>query len=107
MAFCERIPVTIPNDGATPPLVTTTSGSEVDVGQLGGKGYDFIRDAGAGFTANLEGSVAGKNWTTITGLGASAQGTIPDQYTLVRVTASVAGALGATTTLHVAGRTQG
>jgi hypothetical protein len=99
--------VTIPNDGATPPIATVDSGPEVDVGQLGGKGYDFIRDVGAGFTAVLEGSVAGKNWTTIAALGADAQGAISDHYTLVRVTVSVGGAVGPTTELIVAGRTQG
>jgi hypothetical protein len=107
MAFCERIPVTIPNDGATPPLATVASGPEVDVGQLGGKGYDFKRDAGAAFTGVLEGSVAGKNWTTIVALAASAQGAISDHYTSVRVTVSVGGAVGPTTELMVAGRTQG
>ncbi len=107
MSFCERLPVTLPNDGATPPQVTVASGAEVDVGQLGGKGYDYIRDAGAGFTAVLEGSVAGRNWSTIANLNASSTGTISDQITLVRVRATVAGALGAATELFVAGRTQG
>jgi hypothetical protein len=79
----------------------------MDVGQLGGKGYDYIRDGGAGFTGVLEGSVAGKNWSTVVALAASAQGTIPDHYTRIRVNVTVGGALGPTTELVAAGRTQG
>lgn len=107
MGFCERFLVEIPNDGGSPPLAVAATGPEVDVGQLGAKAFDYIRDGGAGFTAVLEGSVAGKNWATVVALAGSAQGTISDHYTRLRVTVTVGGALGASTELVVAGRTQG
>lgn len=77
---------------------------EKDVRQMSEKGYDFIRDGAAAFTANLEGSVSGRNWTLITSLAASDQGDIPAGYNLVRVDVTVAGALGSTTELIVSGK---
>jgi hypothetical protein len=107
MGFCERFVLEIPNDGGAPPAAIVAVGPEIDVGQLGGKGYDFTRDPGAGFTALLEGSVCGHQWATIVALAASAQGTIPDHYTWVRINVTIGGALGATTLAMAAGRTQG
>jgi hypothetical protein len=107
MGFCERFVLEIPNDGAAPPLAVAGAGPDIDVGQLGGKGYDFTRDAGALFTADLEGSVCGHQWAAIVALAASAQGAIPDHYTFIRVNVSIGGALGASTLAMVAGRTQG
>lgn len=69
------------------------------------KGYGFTRDAAAGFTAALQGSVLGDaNWTTIANLNASGSGAIPAHYNFVRVNVTGAGALGATTALTVAGK---
>jgi len=78
--------------------------AEVNVSQLSDKGYDFIRDVGAAFTAVLEGSVSGKNWTSVTTLAASGQGTVAAQYNFLRVKVSAAGALGATTVLLIGGK---
>lgn len=91
-------PITIPAVGGG--LSTT-----VDMSGLVDKGYGFTRDGGAGFTAALQGSVTGNdNWTAIANLNASGSGAIPAHYNFVRVNVSVAGALGATTTLTVAGK---
>lgn len=79
-------------------------GEQFDVSQLSDKGYDYTRDAGAAFTANLEGSVSGDNWTVIVALAASGQGAVGAQYNYIRVNCSVAGALGATTRLVSAGK---
>lgn len=69
------------------------------------KGYGYTRDGGAGFTAALEGSVTGNdNWTTVANLNASGSAAIPAHYNFVRVNVTVAGALGATTQLAVAGK---
>lgn len=76
---------------------------ETDLSGMANKGYDFVRGAGAGFTASLDGSVGRKNWTQISALAASAQGVIPDNYNFVRVVVSVAGAEGTGTSLILAG----
>ena len=104
MAFPEHIEVEIPNDGAGNAIVG--EGDEVRVDQLFDKGYDYIRDAGAAFTANLEGSVSRKNWTVIVSLAASAQGAIPVHYNFVRidVPGGGGGALGATTECWASGK---
>lgn len=105
MSFPETKNVEIPNDGAAPPLAIVAIGPQVDLAQLAptSKGYDLLRDPGAGFTANLEGSVTGRTWTVIVGLGASGQGAIPGHFNYVRANVSAGGALGATTDLRVAG----
>lgn len=84
--------------------VPTGTQAQTEVRQMTGKGYDFIRGAGAGYTAVLEGSVAGRNWTTIVSLAASAQGVIPVQYNLVRVNCSILGVLGTGPRLVVSGK---
>lgn len=68
------------------------------------KGYDYVRGAGAGFTAVLEGSVAGLAWTTIVNLNVSAQGAIPAHFNYVRINASAEGLLGTGTVCRVAGK---
>jgi len=78
-------------------------GKEENLADLYDKAYDFQRDGGAGFTAALEGSVAGLNWDVIVNLAASAQDDIDPKYKLVRINCSVGGALGATTQLSVVG----
>lgn len=102
MSFPETINVEFPSVGAN---AVVASGAETSIAQLApaSKGYDFERDAGAGFAANLEGSVTGRRWTVIVALAASGQGAISAHYNYVRVTVSVAGVLGATTDLRVAG----
>jgi len=75
-----------------------------DVRQLSDKGFDFIRDGGAAFTAVLQGSVGKLSWTDIQSLAASAQGVIPAHYNWVRINVTVGGALGTTTQLRVAGK---
>jgi len=84
--------------------VQAVPGPVFDARQLTDKGYDYTRDAGAAFTANLEGSVSGDNWTVIVALAASGQGAVGAQYNYLRVNCSVAGALGATTRLVAAGK---
>ena len=91
-------------EAITIPAVLSGASNQVDLCGLFDKGYTYVRDAGAGFTGVLEGSVAGLNWTTIVALAASGQGAIPAQYNFCRVTVSVAGALGATTALMLAGK---
>lgn len=105
MSFPETKNVEIPNNGAAPPVATIGVGPEIDIAQLApaSKGYDFRRDAGAGFTATLEGSVTGRTWTLIVALAASGQGAIPGHFNYVRANVSAGGALGATTDLRVAG----
>lgn len=105
MAFPENKVIEIPNDGAGNAVAAT--GTVVHVDQMSDKGYDYIRDPGAGFTAVLEGSVALRNWATIVALAASAQGAVPAQYNYVRPRVTVAGALGATTELFVSGKVIG
>lgn len=102
MAFHHQLTVDFPLDLAGD--VAVASGAVVDLSGVQDKGYEVVRDAGAGFTAVLEGSVAELNWTTIANLNASASGAVPAQYNYVRITASVAGVLGATTELKVAGK---
>jgi hypothetical protein len=68
------------------------------------KGYDFVRGAGAAFTAVLEGSVAGLSWTTIANLNASAQAAIGAHFNYVRINGSAEGALGTGTVCRVAGK---
>ncbi len=80
------------------------NGTTLDISQLAECGYDYIRDVGAAFTAVLEGSVAGLNWTTIVNLNASGQNVIASHYNYVRVNASVTGAMGTTTAMKVGGR---
>lgn len=104
MSFPENMFVEIPNDGAAPPMALLAIGDEVNVNQMSDKGYDYVRDPGAGFTAVLEGSVSRRNWSTIVALAASAQGAVPAQYNFVRVNVTVGGALGATTELMVGGK---
>lgn len=103
MSFPETMNLEIPNDGLGNAVVG--SGTPVSLAQLapGSKGYDFLRDPGAGFTANLEGSVTGRTWTVVVALAASGQGAVAGHYNYARVTVSVPGALGATTDLRAAG----
>jgi hypothetical protein len=92
----------------TIPAVAGGIGPEVRIDQIvpGDKGYDYVRDGAAAFTAQLEASVGGQNWTNILALGASGQGTIAGHYNHVRVNVTAAGALGATTKLLVGGVVQ-
>lgn len=103
MSFPETMNLEIPNDGLGNAVVG--SGPEVSLAQLapGSKGYDFLRDGGAAFAGNLEGSVTGRTWTTVVALAASGQGAISGHYNYARVTVTAPGALGATTDLRVAG----
>lgn len=103
MAMPEKRLVEFPLD-ALGTGVEARVGEEFDASQLTDKGFDFTRDVGAGFTANLEGSVSGDNWTLISALAASGQGAVGAQYNYLRVNCSVAGALGATTRLVAAGK---
>lgn len=84
--------------------VEARTGKVFDAAQQSDKGYDYTRDPAAAFTANLEGSVSGDNWTVIVALAASGQGAVGAQYNYVRVNCSIAGALGATTRLVAAGK---
>lgn len=93
--FFETITIPAVAGGATTP---------VNMSGLFEKGYGYTRDAGAGFTAALQGSVTGHTWTAIANLNASGSGLIPVHYNFVRVNVSVAGVLGATTALTVAGK---
>lgn len=89
----------------TIPAVAGGTSAIVNMTGLFDKGYGYTRDAGAAFTAALEGSVTGNgNWTSIANLNASGSGAIAAHYNFVRVNVSVAGALGATTALTVAGK---
>lgn len=89
----------------TIPAVAGGVSDVVNMVGLFDKGYAYTRDGGAGFTAALEGSVTGSgNWTSIANLNASGSGAITAHYNFVRVNVSVAGALGATTALTVAGK---
>jgi hypothetical protein len=89
-----------------PMICDVASGARVDLSQCIQKGYDYIRDGGATFTANLEASVSGQVWTVIAALAASGQGAIAAHYNYVRTNCTVAGAKGATTKLIVAGLNQ-
>lgn len=89
----------------TIPAVAGGASATLDMSGLFDKGYAFVRDGGAGFTAALEGSVTGTgNWTTIANLNVTGSGAIAGHYNFVRVNVTVAGALGATTGLMVAGK---
>lgn len=100
MSFPEkRIYELDENPAGTLPVGT---GHIMNIDQMSEKGYDFLL-GGAAFTANLEGSVAGNNWTVITALGASSQGAIPSQYNRVRVVCSAGGAVG-TSSLFISGK---
>ncbi len=57
-------------------------------------GYDFTRGGTAAFVGDLEGSVGGNTWTSITSLAASAQGVVPAHYRLVRIKIGTAGLVG-------------
>ena len=72
--------------------VIAGEGAVFNCGQLSDKGYDFQRETGSVYTGNLEGSVAGEQWTTIVSLAADAQGVIPAQYNFVRIKTSAGGA---------------
>lgn len=93
--------IDFPESGAD---VIVGQGDVADFLQASDKGYEFIRDVGAGFTADLEGSVGGHIWTTIVGLAASATGAVPAHLNYVRVNCSGQGAKGATTQLVVGGK---
>jgi len=56
-------------------------------------GYEITIGGAAAFVGNLEGSVGGNQWTTISALGASAQGEIPAHYRFVRVNIGTGGAI--------------
>jgi hypothetical protein len=84
--------------------VEARTGKVFDARQNTDKGYDYTRDAAAGFTATLEGSVSGDNWTLIVALAASSQGAVGAQYNYLRVNCTVGGAVGATTRLVAAGK---
>lgn len=86
------------------PAVAGGATARYDVGGWFNKGYSFVRDGGAGFTAALQGSVGGTVWTNLVNLNASGEGAIADHYNFVRVNVTVAGALGATTALMIAGK---
>ncbi len=101
MAIPEHNQVDFPESGAN---VVVGDGDVLNVGQLTEKGYDYIRDVGAAFTAELQGSVGGQNWTSIANLNASAQGDVLARYNFLRVHATVQGAKGATTRLVAAGK---
>lgn len=92
MAFYEQRNIDLPLNQAGTEVAAGT-GAEMNVGQMTDKGYDYIRGGAAAFTAVLEGSVTGLQWTTIASLAASAQAAVPSQYNHVRVTCSVAGAI--------------
>lgn len=69
------------------------SGRVVNASDLA-MGYDYTHDAASAYTASLQGSVSGQNWTDIATLTASGQGAIPSHYTMVRINCTVAGAIG-------------
>jgi len=104
MSIPNQVPVFIPNDGAVPPLAVIGSGPVVDMSQCDNKGYDYVRDPGAAFAGNLEGSVAMRQWSVIAALGASGQGAVDDWYNYVRVTVTGGGAIGPTTQVVAGGR---
>lgn len=80
----------IPNNGAGVAIVGENVYHTSDLVQA----YDFIRDGTDAFTAELFGSVSGKNWTSITTLAASGQGVILNIYHLLKVKCTVGGAIG-------------
>jgi hypothetical protein len=81
-------------------------GAVVDISQCIQKGYDYTRDPGAAFTANLEASVTGQVWTVIAALAASGQGAIAAHYNYVRTNCTVQGLKGDLTRLVIAGLNQ-
>ena len=89
---------------ASAPVEAAIQTQEIDIRQMSDKGYDFIRDGSAAFTGEIFGSVAGRNWTSITTLAASGQGVIPAQYNVVQLKVTVAGVLGDTTELFLSGK---
>jgi len=93
--------INIPLTGST---VLAETGDVLDIAKLSNKAFDYKKGVGAAFTAVLEGSVAGENWTTIDALTASAQGAISDIYNLVRFKCSAGGALGTNTVIKIAGK---
>jgi hypothetical protein len=101
--FPENKPIEFPQ--AVPGTVDIGQ-VEKEVRQMTEKGYDFVRGAGAAFTGNLEGSVAGRTWTLIVSLAAGGQGAIADQYNLVRIDITGGGALGTGTELIISGKVQ-
>jgi hypothetical protein len=101
MSIPEFQVIDFPESGAN---VVVGQGDVADFLQASDKGYEYIRDAGAGFTADLEGSVGGNIWTVIVGLAASATGAVPAHFNYVRINCTVQGAKGATTQLVVGGK---
>jgi len=102
MAFYEQRNIDLPLNPAGDTMVVG-AGAEMNIGQMSDKGYDYLKGAAAAFTAVLEGSVTGLQWTTITTLAASGQGSVAAQYNYVRVNCSVQGALD-NTVLKIAGK---
>lgn len=102
MAHRFQVNMEFPESGAD---VVVGEGELLDISRLEGAGYDYIRDPAAAFTATLQGSVAGLNWTDVAALGASAQNTIAAHYNWLRIRCTTGndGAKGATTQLKVAG----
>ena len=88
----------------TIPAVAGGVSDTINVSGWWAKGYGFTRDVGALFTAELQGSVGGTTWTAIANLNATGQGAITEVYNYIRVEVTVAGALGATTFLSLAGK---
>lgn len=98
--FFENKVVPFPGDET----VTETAGTVVDIKQLTEKGFSYVKGAGAGFGASLEGSVSGAVWTEIDGLSATAQGAIASHYNYVRINGTTEGALGTGTVVRVTGK---
>lgn len=89
----------------TIPAVAGGVSEVVNMSGLFEKGYGYTRAPAAGFTAALEASVTGNdNWTAIANLNASGTAAIAAHYNFIRVNVTIAGALGATTALRVAGK---
>lgn len=99
--FAQSKLLEFPQAPAGTVIVGTTP---VFVGNWIEKGYDFTRDAGAGFTAAIEGSVGNGQWTSLVNLAASGQGTLAAHYNWMRINVSAGGALGASTRLIIAGK---
>lgn len=93
MAFQEIRNADFPLDGAGA-NVLKEAGPRFNCGQLTDKGYDFQRETASTYVADLEGSVAGEQWTVITAMAADAQGVIPAHYNFVRINCGTAGTYG-------------
>ena len=90
MAFFEQRNADFPLDGPGTG-VEKRAGEVMNIGQLTDKGFDFQREVGSTYAADLEGSVAGEQWTTISSLAADAQGSIAAHYNYVRINCGTAG----------------